>query len=121
MSNNLFHNPQSIERSLKHMHLEVAIGVTGAPTLSRGIAVTSITRTGAGLYSIVLPKFNSFVKADFTHVLATVENSSFQVTAVNAAAGTISIMTKVAGIAADLTSGSVLMIDLQYKNTSVSK
>jgi hypothetical protein len=121
MSNNLFHNPQSIERSLKHVHLEVAIAAVGAPTLTRGIGITSITRTGAGLYSIVLPKFNSFVSAHFTHILATAEASSVQVTAVNPAAGTISIMTKVAGIAADLTSGSILMIDLQYKNTSVSK
>lgn len=120
MSNNIFHNPQSIERSIKKMHLIVAIGAAGAPTITRGISITSITRTGAGLYTVVLPKFNKFMSAHFQQVLATVEDSTFQVTAHSAAAGTFSFMTKIAGVAADLTSGSVIYIDLEYKNTVVA-
>jgi len=119
MSNNLFHNPQTIERSAKKMHLEVIIGAAGAPTLSRGISITSITRNSAGLYTVVLPKFNKFLSAHFTRLLATVEAGSVQLTAVNAQAGTVQFMTIIGGVAADLTSGTVLYIDLEYKNTVV--
>ena len=120
MSNQVFHNPQTIERASKRLHLEIAIGASGAPTLNRALGVTSITRASAGVYNLVLPKFNRFLGAEFMQFLATVEDSSFQITAVNASAGTLSFMTKVAGVAADLTSGSVLFLDLQYKNTVVA-
>lgn len=119
MANLYFHNPQTVERSAKKMHLEVSIGASGAPTLVRGINITSITRNSAGLYTIVLPKFNKFLSAHFTRLLATVESGSVQLTAVNAAAGTVQFMTIIAGAAADLSSGTVLYIDLEYKNTAV--
>lgn len=120
MSNNVFHNPQTIERSKKQMHVEIAIGAAGAPTILRGIGIVSVTRNSAGDYTIVLPKFNRFLGAHFTRVLATLEAASIQSVAVNASAGTYRFVTTLAGVAADLTSGTVIYLDLDYKNTVVA-
>jgi|ERR1017187_2621960 hypothetical protein len=119
MSNNYFHNPQTIERALKHMHLAVTIGAAGVPTLIRGLGVTSIVRNSAGLYTITLPKFYKFVSANFIEIFATPENFSWQILAVNEKAGTIQFACLTAGVETDMSSGAVLKIDLYYKNTVV--
>lgn len=120
MANNYFHNPQTIERSEKKMHVEIAIGASGAPTIQRGIAVVSVVRNSTGDYTVTFPKFNKFLGAHFTRVLATLEAASIQVTAVNAAAGTVRFVTSIAGSAADLTSGTVVYMDAFFKNTVVA-
>lgn len=120
MANLYFHNPQSIERSSKRMHVEIAIGASGAPTIQRGLQVSSVVRNSAGSYTVTFPKFNRFLGAHFTRVLATLEFASIQVTAFNAAAGTVTFVTSLAGAAADLTSGTVIYMDVDFKNTAVA-
>ena len=120
MANLYFHNPQTNERSLKAMHLKLAIGAAGAVTLSRGINVVSAAKTGVGEITITLPKFASFVGAKCILEAAAAVDDSYQVKSVDSEAGTLVLMTKVAGVAADLASGSILHIELLYKNTSVA-
>jgi hypothetical protein len=45
---------QSIENVVADLYMVVTIGATGAPTLTRAQGVTSITRNGAGQYTVVL-------------------------------------------------------------------
>ena len=104
---------------MKILHAKVSIGASGAPTLVRGQRFTSITRTAAGTYTIVLDKFNWFLSANIIAEYASVINDSYQILSSNANAGTISFVTKIAGVAADLPSGAILHIDLLFKNTAV--
>ena len=120
MANLYLHNPQTNERALKSMHLKLSIGAAGAVTLDRGINIYSAAKSAVGEITITLPKFASFVGAKcILEALAAVDDS-YQVKSVDAEAGTIVLMTKVAGVAADLAAGSILHIELLYKNTSVA-
>lgn len=120
MSNNYFHNPQTIERSTKRMHVEIAIGTSGAPTIQRGISIVSVVRNSTGNYTITMPKFNRFLSAHFTRVLAALEAASIQVNSVNAQSGTLTFTTVIAGVAADCSSGTVIYADIDMKNTVVA-
>ena len=119
MSNGYFHNPQSNERAMKIMHAKISIGAAGAPTLARGQRFVSVSKTATGTLLITLDKFNYFLSANIMLEWATAIDDSYQVLSVNAAAGTITIGTKTAGVLADLPSGSILHLDLLFKNTSV--
>lgn len=119
MANLYFHNPQTNERALKAMHLILSIGAAGAVTLTRGVNIVSAAKSATGEITITLPKFASFVGLKCMLEAAAAVDDSYQIKSVNAAAGTIVLMTKTAGAAADLASGSKLYIELLYKNTSV--
>lgn len=120
MANLYFHNPQTNERALKAMHLTLTLGSSGAVTLSRGINVTSAAKSATGEITITLPKFASFVNAKCMLEASSAVDDSYQIKSVNPTSGTIVLITKVAGVAADLASGSILHIELLYKNTSVA-
>ena len=50
----------SAEKQVVDLFAVITIGATGAPTLTRGKHITSVTRDGAGQYTIVLD--DSFVQ-----------------------------------------------------------
>lgn len=55
MANRWFNQFQgTLEKGVVTLFLDVAIGATGAPTLSRGKGVASIARSGAGTYLVTL-------------------------------------------------------------------
>lgn len=116
----IFHNPQTNERSLKKLLLELLLGSSGAVSITRGINITSAAKTGTGEITITLPKFQRFVGAQVLLLSSTARDFSYQIKSVNAQTGTIIVMTKIAGSAADLSSGDKLLIELKYKNTVVA-
>jgi hypothetical protein len=120
MANLYFHNPQTNERALKKMLFQLSIGASGAVTIARGINVISAAKSATGEITIVMPPFNKFVGANFALLWASAIDDSYQVKSVNASTGVIVIFTKTGGVAADLPSGSVLLMELMYKNTVVS-
>lgn len=120
MANNYLHNPQTIERKTVTMHVEIAIGASGAPTIQRGISVVSVVLNSTGNYTVTFPKFNRFLNAKFTRILATLEAATIQVLSVNAALGQVTFQTAIAGSAANCSSGTVIYMDVDFKNTVVT-
>lgn len=120
MANLYFHNPQTNERALKKMLFQLSIGASGAVSIARGINIISAAKSATGEITIVMPPFNRFVGANFSLLSSSVVDDSYQVKSVNAATGVVVIITKTAGVAADLPSGSALYVELMYKNTVVS-
>ena len=54
----------SYEKAPVRVFAQVAIGAAGAPTLTRGLGVSSVSRTSEGLYRVVLTdKFNRLLSA----------------------------------------------------------
>jgi hypothetical protein len=54
----------SLEKDLVHLYAKVAIGGTGAPTLSRGKGIASVVRNGAGDYTVTFQdKYRAFLHA----------------------------------------------------------
>lgn len=119
-----FHS--AFEAQTVALYMNVAIGGTGAPTLTsnqnKGIA--SITRNSAGNYTIVLQdSYTRLLSADMVSLNASIaaapdltilDDNSADLSSPN-----IVIQTSAAGVATDPASGEVLLIHMQMKNSSI--
>lgn len=110
-----------METECKEIYAEIAIGGSGAPTLSRGTGVASISRSSAGLYVLTLQdKYMRLMHANVEIQSAAAQDLHAQsVSESVASAKTYSFRTVAAGVETDPSSGSVLRIALQLKNSSV--
>lgn len=120
MANRNFNRHQSLEKEVKTLYAEVAIGATGAPTLTKGLGIASIARTGAGRYTVTLDdKYTRLMYVQISELDSTSEDITFQLTAQDVtSAKTVSFACKAAAVDTDPQSGSVLYIKIDLKNSS---
>lgn len=121
MANRNFNSKQALEKGVKEIYAEIAIGSSGAPTLTRGTGVASVSRTSAGLYVLTLQdQYMRLMQADVSVQSASAQDLDVQLASESVAtsAKTVSWRTQTAGVATDPSSGSVLRVSLQLKNTS---
>lgn len=124
MANRTFHQMKALEKEIKVVHAKIAIGGTGAPTLSsESIGIASVTRTSQGLYKIVLKDaYNSLKMVNAILIGASAEDINFQVKSETVATSSdpaINLFCLTAGAVADPTSGDTLLVEIVLKNTSV--
>ena len=125
MANRNFHRVQSLAREVKSVYANVSIGASGAPTLNvnASVGVASVSRDSAGVYIFTLDdKYNSLLHVNIIQVEATAEDLTFQVES-EAVASTkvITIQCKAAAVETDPSDGSVLLVKIDLKNTSVTR
>jgi hypothetical protein len=125
MASRNFHRVQSLAREVKSVYAKVSIGASGAPTLNvnSSVGVASISRDSAGVYIITMDdKYNALLHVDVMMVEATAEDITFQVES-EAVATTkvITLQCKAAATETDPSDGSVLLIKIDLKNTSVTR
>jgi hypothetical protein len=119
MANRNFSRRQALEKEVKDLYLKVAIGSSGAPTLTTGYGISSISRTSQGLYRITLADaYVSLKSFRVIQIASSAEDLTFQIKAEDvASAKTIDFFTLAAGSVADPSSGSSLLIKIEVKNT----
>ncbi len=122
MANRSYNRRQSLEKQVKDLYALVSIGASGAPTLTSGTGIASITRTSAGLYQVTLQdKYNSLKFVEGVIVKSTAEDIQVTVKAEDVdGAKTIDLFTLAGAVATDPSSGSQLLIKIEVKNTSVA-
>lgn len=121
----------TFNKSMVLVYSKVAIGATGAPTLSAANSkgVVSVTRNGTGLYTFVfgtnstsLDKYYQLCKVQATFKNATAPAAPLMyVVADNSAAAAASIQVQflsAAGAAADPGNGETLLIQFDFQNSS---
>jgi hypothetical protein len=117
---------RTIEGSPREVFAEIAIGATGAPTLSRGKGIASVSRTSAGLYVLTLKEvFNRLLffayelkyTAGVSNIYQIYESAADTV-ASNAGKQVTFTCINAAGAATDPTNGMVLRIKLTLKNSA---
>lgn len=123
MANRNFNRKQALEKEVKEIYADVAIGTTGAPTLTKGLGVTSIARTGAGRYTVTLDdKYTRLMQATVTLLDATSKDLTFQLTAEDVdGAKTVSFACKAVATDTDPSDGDRLLICFNLKNSSVGE
>jgi hypothetical protein len=123
MANRNFNRKQALEKEVKDLYAEVAIGSSGAPTLTKGLGVASVERTGTGEYTVTLEDaYNRLMHVNVSHEAASAEDITAQVSASDVqSAKTISFITKAADTETDPSDGSVLRIKIEVKNSSVGE
>jgi hypothetical protein len=122
MANRNFNRLQSLDKEVKHLHAQVAIGASGAPTLSAdSVGIQSITRDTAGVYDIVLQdQYVRLLGANVMQLVASPQHLGFQLEAqsVDASTRTVKLRCVTVATETDPASGSILYIQLVLKNST---
>lgn len=122
MASRNFNRKQALEKEVKEIYAKVAIGASGAPTLSAAdsLGVASITRTSAGLYQLTLQdKYVSLKHMDVKIATPTAEDIvSNPVSETVSTTKLINFRCTTAGVATDPASGDTFYIAMQLKNTT---
>lgn len=123
MASRNFNRAQNLEKEVKSLYADVAIGATGAPTLTKGLGIASIARTGAGAYDITLEdKYVRLMHVSFNELDSTSEDITFQLTAETVSTTkVVSFVTKAAAVDTDPQNGSRILIKVDVKNSSVGE
>lgn len=121
MANRNFNRYQALEKEIKSLYLDVAIGASGAPTLTKGLGVTSIVRNSAGDYTITLDdKYMRLMSCSIQQLSSSSVDLTFQLKAESvASAKTIEILSHAAAVATDPANGTRLLIKIDLKNSSI--
>jgi hypothetical protein len=121
VANRNFNRKQALEHEIKEIYATVSIGGTGAPTLTSKVGVTSITRNGAGDYTVVLDdKYNSLKMAEVSHLATSAQDLNFQLHSETVSSTkTVRILCLTGATPTDPASGTIVRIKLDLKNTSV--
>ena len=132
MANRMFTNQQfTLEKAPVKLWARVSIGSTGAPTLSRGKGIASISRTSAGLYVITLSdvyvallnatctqlKASGFLASPIFHVVAETVASTKTIT-VQFSGPTASGDTALKAVEVD--QSNVLFLEITLSNSSAT-
>lgn len=120
----MFQFRYSLERDIVELFAKVAIGGTGAPTLSLGKGIASISRVSAGIYDITLQdNFNVFLGCDVNFIASSGSPAAPDVSVTSEAVST----TKVIRIqcndadtpaATDPGSGETMLMRITLRNSS---
>lgn len=122
---------QTIEKGIVPLFMQVAIGATGAPTLSavNSQGVRSISRNGAGDYTVTFGSstpastdtYNRYCGANFTLTDTTARDYTLQIHTESAigTAGTLRFLFNSAAVTTELPNGATLKMVFWFKNSSV--
>lgn len=123
MANRTFNDAQALEKEVKTLFAKISIGATGAPTLVKpgSLGIESVARSAQGDYLITLEdKYPALMGVQGILLDSSAEDITFQVKAEDVdGAKTISVFTNTAGTATDPSNGSVILLTIHLKNTSV--
>lgn len=122
MANRNWNRAQNLEKEVKSLFVDVAIGASGAPTLTRGTGVASITRQSAGVYRITLQDaYIRLMHVDVKQLVAAAQDLVPQLVSESVSSSKQIDFRMVDSLAAEVdpASGSRLLIRIDLKNTSV--
>lgn len=121
MANRNFNRAQNLEKEVKSLFVDVAIGASGAPTLTKGLGIASVARVSAGLYDITLQdKYIRLMQCSVSQLVAAAQGINPQLVSEDVD-GTKVIRVRFIDSAeaeTDPDSGSRLLIRIDLKNSS---
>jgi hypothetical protein len=122
MANRNFSRKQALEREVKEIYAQITIGAAGAVTATSGEGVASAAETSTGVYTLTLQdKYMGLMQADVSIQSAAAQDLIAHLQSQDVAgAKTIVFRTQTAAaVAAEPSSGSILRVRLDLKNSSV--
>ncbi len=120
MANRSFHKRQTLEREVKDLYAKIAVGSTGAPTISVGYGIASIVRNGAGDYTVTLTdKYASLKFFEVQHLSSSAQDLGFQIHSESMSSKTVRFLCLTGATPTDPASGKSLLLKFEVKNTTV--
>lgn len=123
MASRSFNRAQNLEKEVKSLFAEIAVGATGAPTLTAGLGVASIARKGAGNYALTLDdKYVRLMHCSIIHLDADEQDLEFQLEAEDVdGAKTVEFFCLTGATATEVADGSKLYVRIDLKNSQVGE
>lgn len=121
MASRNFNRKQALEREIKEIYCKLTFGSSGAVTLTEGYGVASASKTGTGDYLITLQdKYVSLKFVEGILLKSTGEDIRVQLKSEDVnGAKTIAIYTLTGASATNPSSGAVMYLKFDLKNTDV--
>lgn len=120
MASRNWNRAQNLEKEVKSLYADVAIGATGAPTLTKGLGVASIARDAAGEYTLTLEdKYVRLMHVSIVHLDADAQDLLFQLNSEDVDGDkTITFECLTADAETDPADGTRLLIKIDVKNST---
>lgn len=120
MASRNFNRKQALEKQCKELYAKLTFGASGAVTMTTGYGITSVTKSNTGDYQILLAdKYVSLKYFDGILLKSTGEDIRVQVKAQDVvSAKTIDFYTLTGANATNPSSGAVMFIKIELKDTS---
>lgn len=121
MANANFFKKQALEKEVKELYAKITFGSSGAPTLTTGYGITSITRNSQGDYTLVLAdQYVSMKSAEATFLSSSAQDIRMQLKSETVSTSKqVNFFTLTGASATDPASGQVMLLKIDVKNTSV--
>lgn len=121
MASRNFNRKQALEKEVKDLYARISIGATGAPTIVSALGSASISRTGAGDYSLTLDdKYSSLKFFEGVLLDADGEDINFQIYSETVSSTKIiRFLTLTGATPTDPSNGATLMLKIEVKNTDM--
>ncbi len=122
MASRNFSRKQSLEKEIKELYAEIAIGSSGAPTLTSQVGIASISRSTNGTYVLTLQDtYVSLKMFECVLVKSSGEDITFQLSAEGVATDkTITFLTNTGATPTDPSSGAAIKLRIDLKNSTVA-
>lgn len=124
MASRNFNRAQNLEKEVKSLFLDVSIGASGAPTLTKGLGIASITRDSAGVYIVTLQdKYVRLMHVDVKQLVASAEDLQFQLESEDVDGDKTIVFRCVdsTGTETDPSDGSRLLAKIDLKNSTAGE
>lgn len=122
MANRNFNRLQALEKEVKQLYADVAIGASGAPTLSVGLGIASVVRNSAGNYTVTLQdKYTRLMSMHVSFFSPSAQNLFIQLISEDVA-GAKTVRFRVmdeTSLEIDPAPGDRLLVKVDVKNSSV--
>ena len=114
----------TLEKQIVKLFANISIGAAGAPTLNSNgsLGIASVTLTSPGLYEVTLSdQYSKLMNVHSQQVVAVAEDLNFQLKSETMSTKKFELHCLTAGVATDPSSGSILLLEITLRNTSVQK
>lgn len=120
MASRSFNRKQALEKEIKTLYAKLTFGSSGAVTLTSGVGIASVAKSDTGDYLITLQdKYVALKNVEGTLLKSTGEDIRVQLKAEAVASSkTLSIFTLAGSSATNPSSGAVLFLKIELKNTT---
>lgn len=121
MASRNFNRKQALEKEIKEIYAKLTFGSSGAVTLTTGHGVSSAVKSATGDYEITLQdRYVSLKMVEGILLKSSGEDIRVQLKSESVASdGKLSILTLTGSSATNPSSGAVLLLKFELKNTTV--
>ena len=120
MANRNYNRKQALEKEIKSLYADVAIGSSGAATVTKALGIATVAKSATGRYTVTLDdKYTRLMHVDVVLLDSASKDLTFQLVSETVSSTKVIIFAcKAAATDTDPSDGDRLLIKIDLKNSS---